>query len=404
MKRRPFQRCVVLMLTSLVSLACLAGAVDARVIRVRASAPGPTHDGNSWEHAYTSVSEALAASLNLDEIWVAEGTYAGVIDLKFGVALYGGFSGVETSRDQRDTRVHTTILDGERKGTVVTTGPNAGNSVLDGFTIVNGQSAWRTYYGPAYVALTKPAGGGVFAEHSRTVFANLVIRDCAGYGLDCRGESSITLRDSIITGCDNAAVFSEDSTPLITHNVIRGNGHEQGGGFYGGAIVTTMSSRTITGNLIVGNGAGVQFRESRPCLVNNTIADNRNPVSVKGAGVTVSYASPYTRPDDPLIVNNIIAYNDTGITYALPVGMAFPDTDAIHHNLVAHNVSADYENVASEAVPAANISKAPAFLDRRNGDYHLSPLSPCIDAGDPSVVQQGATDIDGEDRVQLRCV
>ncbi len=36
------------------------------------------------------------------EIWVAAATYVQPITLKSGVALYGGFAGTETAREQRN--------------------------------------------------------------------------------------------------------------------------------------------------------------------------------------------------------------------------------------------------------------------------------------------------------------
>ena len=76
-----------------------------------------TKDGTSWATAYgeTEFPAAIQSTQNGDEIWVAEGAYRPVIpadtanitadeenatfQLKSGVALYGGFTGNETTRD-----------------------------------------------------------------------------------------------------------------------------------------------------------------------------------------------------------------------------------------------------------------------------------------------------------------
>ena len=47
-----------------------------------------------------------------------------------------------------------------------------------------------------------------------------------------------------------------------------------------------------------------------------------------------------------------------------------------------------------------NIDADPLFVDPDNGDFHLSFDSPCIDVGDNSVVEDGAVDMDGEQRIQ----
>ena len=47
-----------------------------------------------------------------------------------------------------------------------------------------------------------------------------------------------------------------------------------------------------------------------------------------------------------------------------------------------------------------NLVLDPLFVDAAAGDYHLSPASPCINAGDPAyVAAPEETDIDGEPRV-----
>ena len=79
------------------------------------------YNGTSWANAYTSLQTALAASVAGDELWVAGRTYKpttgtdqnATFALKSGVALYGGFAGSETARDQRDWATHVVTLTGE---------------------------------------------------------------------------------------------------------------------------------------------------------------------------------------------------------------------------------------------------------------------------------------------------
>jgi hypothetical protein len=118
---------------------------------------GP-HDGKSWATAFTSVQDALAAGAV--EIWVAGGTYTPGTDrtatfqLRKGGALYGGFAGHETQRDQRDWQRNLTVLDGRGASHVVT---GADDAVLDGFVITGGNAMGGEGGGP-------PGGGGRFSS------------------------------------------------------------------------------------------------------------------------------------------------------------------------------------------------------------------------------------------------
>jgi hypothetical protein len=71
---------------------------------------------SSWANACT-LQTALTDSGRGDEIWVALGTHkpttlgadrGATFQLKGGVAVYGGFKGTETARDQRKPAVSTT--------------------------------------------------------------------------------------------------------------------------------------------------------------------------------------------------------------------------------------------------------------------------------------------------------
>ena len=122
----------------------------ANVLRVDVDSVAPVPDGTSWQTAYVSLQDALdyAAVLNADgtslnnisQIWIAEGTYIptaridangdGFIDpdprcatftLLNNVSLYGGFSGTESTLNQRDPAIdgvfpHKTTFSGDLRG------------------------------------------------------------------------------------------------------------------------------------------------------------------------------------------------------------------------------------------------------------------------------------------------
>ena len=127
---------LVLALLTISSSVCFAN-----VIYVKWDSPndGP---GNNWVHAYHTVQAGLDAAAYKDEVWVAKGTYVERITLHCGVALYGGFVGTETSKNQRNWKANVTVLDGNNGGSggshVVSICSGDLNTCIDGFTIRNG--------------------------------------------------------------------------------------------------------------------------------------------------------------------------------------------------------------------------------------------------------------------------
>src|SRR5690554_4412435 len=97
-----------------------------QVVYVKHNATG-LNNGSSWQNAYTDLSIAIN-STSSGEIWVSEGIYFPSTDLneeiptdprlktfklKPNIAIYGGFSGFETSLNQRNWVDNQTILSGE---------------------------------------------------------------------------------------------------------------------------------------------------------------------------------------------------------------------------------------------------------------------------------------------------
>ena len=122
------------------------------ILYVHGTATG-AGDGTSWANAYTDLGDALRSTNLFTEVWVATGTYkAGMVRsstflIPPNIAVYGGFSGNEVSRVNRDVSANVTILSGDL-GILNNNTDNAFHvvvpsqgSVLDGFTITGGNAS-----------------------------------------------------------------------------------------------------------------------------------------------------------------------------------------------------------------------------------------------------------------------
>ena len=184
MKRNLSGGYMIRMIFIVMVLIILAGCSTdvGRVIYVDVSAQAG-RTGASWEKAYKSLQDALDEAKAGDEIRVAAGIYkpsaivGGKEDrkksfqLKKGVALYGGFRGRETARDQRYWRFNKTVLSGDINGDdvgfknndencfhVVTGNGTDETAVLDGFVITAGNAnadVWPDDGGGGMSATTK---------------------------------------------------------------------------------------------------------------------------------------------------------------------------------------------------------------------------------------------------------
>src|SRR5690606_370785 len=109
---------------------------------------GATGTGNSWEDALGEFSQAISKANTYNsqvrEIWVAEGTYhqstaSLSLTLRSDLALYGVFSGTETSIDERDLSAHVTVLSGDMSPTQSSYSiiylNNVNNVIMDGFNV-----------------------------------------------------------------------------------------------------------------------------------------------------------------------------------------------------------------------------------------------------------------------------
>ena len=317
------------------------------VIRV-SNAGDDVNNGSSWALAKKTVQAAIdAASVNGAEIWVAKGTYLERITLKTYIYFYGGFAGDETQRDQRNWKTNVTILDGNAGGSVVTASYAGGRTgCIDGFTIRNGNGL---------------NGGGIHCGGSSPAISNNTITansaSSSGGGIYCANSSEI-------------------SNNIITGNSTNGDG----GGIYSGSTSSsTISNNDITVNRASDCGGGIYCYNSSSVISNNTITANDAPF---GGGINISSNRTCK------VYNNIVAFNSSGI-YSYNYNSL-----TLRNNCVYNNTNSDYTGLSAGV---GDISVDPLFADAAD---HLTPDSPCKDAGDDTVVDPAWLDIDGEARIQ----
>ncbi|MCU0963260.1 MAG: right-handed parallel beta-helix repeat-containing protein, partial [Pirellulaceae bacterium] len=188
---------------------------------VNAAQSTGAHDGRSWETAFTSVQDALAAGAA--EIWVARGTYTpgpdrnATFQLAQGGALYGGFAGHETQRDQRDWQGNPTILDGRGAYHVVT---GADHAVLDGFVITGGSAMGGEGGSP-------PGGGGRFPGGRPPMGAPR--------GQGAAGRPIHMTPQAIMGGSNNgsgAGMLNFHASPTVRNCIFENNQAGKGGAVY----------------------------------------------------------------------------------------------------------------------------------------------------------------------------
>ncbi|HEX5397986.1 MAG TPA: choice-of-anchor Q domain-containing protein [Verrucomicrobiae bacterium] len=240
------------------------------IIYVNHHATG-ANTGASWHDAYPTLQDALAVAVAPAEIWVAGGTYKpfegfspppDVRSVSFevgdGIAVYGGFNGVETLRAERNPAVNPTILSGDLENNdaglgnednsyhvIVTTG---GTPILDGLTITAGHADTN--------------GGGAIVATGTALVTNCIIE----------GNAS---------RADGGAVTASGN-PVFTGCTFRGNSAATNGG----AITITVGITTISNCVFEANtaraGGAIHFRNATVVLTDSRF-DSNQAVTEAGA-------------------------------------------------------------------------------------------------------------------------
>jgi len=413
------------------------------------AAPVAVGSGNcsSWDNACT-LQTALANAISGDEIWVkmgvhypgAAGQREATFTLKNSVALYGGFAGTETSRDQRDWQANLTVLSGdidqndltdpygvvtdtanirgENAYHVVTGGGTDSTAVLDGFFITAGQANDPTLTDVTFSG-NSAYGGGMYNSGGSPTLTEVTFSGNSAYdgGGMYNSGGSPTLTEVTFSGnsaYDGGGMYNDSSSPTLTEVTFSGNSANYGGGVYN---LYLYSSPTLTEVTFSGNsanyGGGMYNDSSSPTLVNiifhsNSATDGGGVYNYRGSPTlaNVTFNSNSATNQGGGMVN--VQSNPT-LANLILWGNSAPTGPEIYN--ASSNPTISYSDIqgcggsgsgwqsACGSDGGGNIDTDPRFVDAASGNLRLQLTSPAIDAGNNAAVPPGVTtDLDGNSR------
>ena len=306
---------ILILALGLLDLPPAVAGQPSNATHVKADAMG-ANNGSSWADAFTDLQLALLSAVPGDEIWVAEGSYkpaggdrAISFQLVSGVGIYGGFSGTETERHQRNATANVTVLSGDLNSddlTVATAADLANEptrsdnsfhvvtatgaddtAVLDGFIVTGGYANESGH----------DNGGGMIniAQVASTEGPTLI---------DCTFEWNFAF-------FHGGGIYNSRSHLNLIHCTFRQNhahvgGQEpQGAGKGGGGLHSRNSDPhlfdcSFTENTTLGQGGGMLNLFGSPTLIGCRFVDNH---SLGGTFRNLGGGLWLREPRTPLIFN-----------------------------------------------------------------------------------------------------
>lgn len=263
------------------------------IIYVNINAPSTTNNsGTSWANASTNLRDAIETANVGTEIWVATGIYTptkGLADplkqdvsftLKDDVAIYGGFSGKEKLREERNWKDNITILSGDLANDdikdstgvitnslyingqnsyhVLSTSGVTNTAILDGFTITGGKTS---------SLIGNESGGGMYNNNSNPTLSNLIFAGNFAY-------------------VNGGGLYNNNGSPKLNNvTFINNYAYRAGGGMSStSAMHTNTSKPTLTNVSFINNittidgGGGMYNVRSNPTLNNVSFISNQGAI------------------------------------------------------------------------------------------------------------------------------
>ena len=371
----------------------LSGKVSATVTVQIVSIAGATRyvttngndaaDGMSWATAKATIQAGVAAvTIPGALVLVSNGVYATGGAFAAGVTNRIAITNAVTVRSVNGPDV--TIIQGQgpRGFAAVRCAYVADGAKLIGFTLTKGFTQ-ASYSGGS------GSGGGIYCDSAAGIMSNCMLTgNSAIYG---GGAYNGTLYDCVIT--DNSASGERSSgsgggscgSTLYNCTLTRNRANYAGGGSYDG----TLYNCTLIGNRVNYAGGGGSYGGT---LHNCTLTGNEANYTGGGSSGGMLY--------------NCTLFGNS----ARSGGGAFYST--LYNCIVYYNTASTDSNyygctlIYSCTTPdpggIGNITNDPRFVHAALGDYHLQSTSPCINRGTNQDWMVGATDLDGNPRLDAR--
>jgi predicted outer membrane repeat protein len=320
-------------------------------------------DGRSWKSAYGTIQQAIAAAAEGQEIWVKGGTYvleSGIMIQK-PIALFGSFSGTERKKEKRDSAVQT-VLDASPLKTAVNTNRsaisiNAVNVIINGFVFSSG-------------GILTTNGGAVNAWPGSIFTLE-----------NCRFEHN--------EAASGGGLYSNSATGVVINCLFRENAAK----LSGGAIYSSSSALRVINCLIEGNTAGM----------NNKNIQGGGGIFVTGASAEIYNCTFYGNSTKTINSPGGGIYNFSGealISNCIVFGN-YAATGAQVHSWLAMVTEISNCDIDQDGFESGNgnIRLDPLWTAPGIGDFHLQPVSPCINKGSNDALSLPAVDYDGNPRL-----
>jgi hypothetical protein len=293
------------------------------------------NNGSSWNNAFLTVQQALAAAAVAPSpviIEIGQGTYVpgssrtDTYVLNSNSQLYGGFSGTNTADpDARDTVAFKSILSGEIGAAgnadnvynIMTASGVNSNALLDGLYIQAGNANGSTG--------TQGTGGGIYNDGGSPEINNVTF--------------------SGNNGTLGGAIYDTDfASPDIRNSAFNANTGGSGGGVYSLNSWANFDTDTFTGNTATSQGGAILNNNSSPSF--NNVTFTSNVTSQGGAIANIAGSSP--------------SINSSVFT----TNQASSQGGAIYNNNSSPNIGNDQftTNTANQGGAIANLSGAGANI------------------------------------------
>lgn len=431
----------------------------AEIIYVDINANG-LENGTSWNDAFKDLTDGIAAADTGDELWVAMGTYrptnaGGSRTISFSlvndVAIYGGFAGSETMRDQRIPSIYLTTLSGDLDGDdgpgpfenntensfhVVNADGVSATAILDGFTITGGN---------ANGVSPNQQGAGITMTNGQPTITDCYIgqntstgRGAGVFILNNSGTHSPTFRSCVITGNVGGAtsghggggIWSGSALGTLTTSLIRCSVTLNSATGHGGGIVVSrpiggagtshfnLVNSYVYGNTTDADGGAIYIDvpSSNVITMTNCELDSNTALNAGGDGGGIYHVSGDLTVTNATITRCEANSNGGGIntsagnflvaTNSILWGNedSGPDDESaqLHITGGVPNVSYSIVQGGWSGAGTNNLSSNPMFIDPFNYDNRVHANSPAVDSGNNGAVPTDVFDVDNDSNTNER--